>query len=199
MDQPTVDEAQTSSPASAVKYTMDSRLSRFTVQAFAGGVLSALGHSPVFAIRDFSGDIVLDSDSIEGSSMHLKIRADSLAVTSDTSDKDRREIEKTMNAEVLESSRYPEIIFDSRRISASALGEGSYMASIQGDLTLHGVAQSVTIPARVLVIGDLLRASGSFSIKQTDYRIKLASVAGGVLKIKDELKFNFDMVARKEA
>lgn len=198
MDQPSVDEAQASSQGSVAKYTLDSRLSRFTVQAFAGGFLSALGHSPVLAIRDFDGEIILDPVAVERSSMHLKIRADSLAVTSESSDKDKREIERTMNAEVLETDKYPEIIFDARRISATTAGEGSYMASLLGDLTLHGVRQSLTVPARVLVTGELLRASGSLSIKQTDYRIKLASVAGGVLKIKDELKLNFDIVARKQ-
>jgi hypothetical protein len=37
-----------------------------------------------------------------------------------------------------------------------------------------------------------------FSLKQTDYRIKLVAVAGGTIKVKDELKFSFDIVARKQ-
>jgi len=45
----------------------------------------------------------------------------------------------------------------------------------------------------------MLRAFGDFTIRQSDYRIKLASVAGGALKLKDELKFTFDIVARRKA
>jgi hypothetical protein len=33
---------------------------------------------------------------------------------------------------------------------------------------------------------------------QSDYDIPLVSVAGGTLKLKDELKFAFDIVARKQ-
>jgi len=40
--------------------------------------------------------------------------------------------------------------------------------------------------------------TGDFSILQSDYNIALVSVAGGALKLKDELKFAFDIVARKQ-
>jgi polyisoprenoid-binding protein YceI len=193
-----VNEARASAETAAFKYAVETRLSRFTVQAFAGGLLSAIGHSPVLTIHDFTGEILFESEAVERSSMHLKIRADSLTVTSDSSDKDRREIERTMNQEVLETARYPEITFDTRRVSGSHLGEGAYMVSLSGDLTLHGVSHNIVIPARANVTGDMLRASGEFSIRQTEYGIKLASVAGGVLKVKDELKFKFDIVARKQ-
>jgi hypothetical protein len=52
--------------------------------------------------------------------------------------------------------------------------------------------------AQVRIDGDTLRAYGEFSLRQTDYNIKLASVAGGTIKLKDELKFTFDMAARKQ-
>jgi hypothetical protein len=44
----------------------------------------------------------------------------------------------------------------------------------------------------------MLRASSDFTLNQTDYNIKLVSVAGGTLKLKDELKFSFEIVARKQ-
>ncbi len=37
-------------------YVIDSRASRFTVQAFATGMLARMGHNPTIGIRDFSGD-----------------------------------------------------------------------------------------------------------------------------------------------
>ena len=49
-----------------------------------------------------------------------------------------------------------------------------------------------------MLTGDSLRAFGNFSLLQTDYDLKLASVAGGALKVKDELKFSFDLVGRKK-
>jgi hypothetical protein len=49
-----------------------------------------------------------------------------------------------------------------------------------------------------VLTGDSLRAFGNFSLLQTDYDLKLASVAGGALKVKDELKFSFNLVGRKK-
>jgi polyisoprenoid-binding protein YceI len=69
---------------------------------------------------------------------------------------------------------------------------------LNGELTLHGVSRPLTVPARVTINGDILKASGTFSLLQTDYDIQLVSVAGGALKVKDEVKFSFDIVARKQ-
>jgi hypothetical protein len=45
-------------------------------------------------------------------------------------------------------------------------------------------------------MGAMLRISGEFSLRQSDYGIKPVSFAGGALRLKDELKFNFELVAR---
>jgi len=60
------------------------------------------------------------------------------------------------------------------------------------------VTRPLTVPARVTVNGDSLRAAGDFSILQSDYEIQLVSVAGGALKVKDEVRLSFDIVARKQ-
>jgi polyisoprenoid-binding protein YceI len=72
-------------------YVLDKSASRFTVRAFATGMLSALGHNPTIAIRDFSGDVTFDPANIEKASLRLQIRADSLEVTDDIKSKDRKE------------------------------------------------------------------------------------------------------------
>ena len=40
-------------------YVLDKSASRFTVRAYASGMLSVLGHNPTIAIRDFSGEASL--------------------------------------------------------------------------------------------------------------------------------------------
>ena len=47
-------------------------------------------------------------------------------------------------------------------------------------------------------MGTMLRISGEFPIRQSDYGIKPVSFAGGALKLKDELKFSFELVARRQ-
>jgi polyisoprenoid-binding protein YceI len=181
----------------AVRYLIDSAASKFSVQAFAGGLLSAFGHNPVITIPSFTGEVQL-TEQVEQSSFIMTIAAGSLRVASDVSEKDRLEIERMMHERVLESVEYPEILYTCSKVSASKTGEGQYWAASNGDLTLHGTTRSLNIPARVSLTGESLRAIGNFTLLQSDFGIELVSVAGGSLKVKDELKFSFDVVARKQ-
>jgi hypothetical protein len=52
--------------------------------------------------------------------------------------------------------------------------------------------------ANVFVTGDLLRGAAETSLRQSDFGIKLVSAAGGMLKVKDDVKLTFDFVARKQ-
>jgi polyisoprenoid-binding protein YceI len=176
-------------------YRIHTEVSRFTVRGFAGGLLSGLGHNPVLAIRDFSGEAHFEPDDLEKSSLCLKIKAGSLEVQNDASDKDRFEMKRVMDHEVLEVARYPEIAFESTRVSGAKAGESFYRLAIDGNLALHGVTRRLSVPAQVWVTPDQLRANGEFAVRQSDFGIKLASVAGGVLKLKNELKFTYDIVA----
>jgi polyisoprenoid-binding protein YceI len=179
-------------------YAVDARLSRFTVQAFAGGFLGAFAHSPRFAIRGVSSEISVDPEDLESAKLRMEIRSNSLRLLDDVSDRDHREIERVMREEALETVTYPTITFETRSVSASQIGDRQYTVNLGGRLSLHGVTRPLTIPARVAFVGDRLRAYGEFSLKQTDYRIKLVTVAGGAVKVKDDLKFSFDLVARKQ-
>jgi polyisoprenoid-binding protein YceI len=181
-----------------VRYAVEPGLSRFTVRAFATGLFSSLGHNPTIAIRDFSGEAAIPEDGLEGGSLHLNIDSRSLAVTDEVSEIDRRQMELVMNQEVLETARYPEIVFAAKAISGTRSDGGPFMANLAGDLSLHGVTHTQSVPVRVMLNGETLRAQGEFSVRQTTYGIKLVSVAGGSLKVKDELKCSFDIVARKK-
>lgn len=185
--------------SNAIHYRLNPAESRFTVQAFAEGLFSAFGHDPVIAIRDFNGEAEFAPGSQEPAQLQMTIKADSLAVADEVKEKDRLEIERMMREDVLETTKYPEIVFTSTNISASRLGEGRYRARIIGELSLHGVTHNnLWIHAEVAVNGDSLRARGEFPLKQTDYGIKPVSVAGGAMKVKNELKFSFDIVAGKQ-
>ena len=182
----------------ADRYVIDSRASRFTVQAFATGLLARMGHNPTIGIRDFSGEMQFNPDKLEAGGFHLVIKSASLSVQDDISDKDLREIERLMNQEVLETAKFPEIVYEATSISVTKMADTLYSATLNGKLTMHGVTRNQTIVVRVALLGSMLRASGDFTLDQTDYDIKLVSVAGGALKLKDELKFSFEIVARKQ-
>jgi polyisoprenoid-binding protein YceI len=188
-------EAET---ATLTHFVVDAGASRFSVQAFATGFLSAMGHNPVIGIRTFSGEVNFSSESLQASGLKLAIQAGSLGVQDDISDKDRREIEKLMNEQILEPAKYPEIVFEAAQVAVTRLGDALYSLSANGNLSFHGASRSQPVTARVAVFGEMLRASGDFTLDQSDYGIKPISVAGGALKVKDELKFSFELVARKK-
>ncbi len=185
--------------SAAETYSINAMVSRFTVQAFASGLLSAFGHNPKIGIRDLKGEIRFNPAQIEQSTMHLVVRADSLTVIDNISDKDRRDIESDMRAKVLETGKYPEIVFDVAGVSVKKVDDGQAQVTLNGQLTLHGVTRAQKVPATAVVTGDMLRAFGEFSLLQTDYGIKPVSAVGGGLKVKDEVKFTFDIVARKQS
>jgi polyisoprenoid-binding protein YceI len=189
----------TENETSVARYEFDTGQSRFTVQAFATGLLAGFGHNPTIGIHDFSGEAQFEPGTFANAALRLVIKTGSLAVLDEVKEKDRREIEQTMLNDVLEVARYPEVVFQSTQITPTRIVEGRYKARIIGDLTMHGVTRNgLWIAAQFTVDGDKLRAQGDFTLKQTDYKIKLVSVAAGALKLKDELKFTFDLVARKE-
>ncbi len=180
------------------RYLIDSGISRFTVRAFATGLLSAIGHNPTIAINDFKGQVRVGSDSLEGASLRMAIKADSLTVQNQISDKDRREMEKKMMKEVLETDRFPEIVYECTDVSGSYGVAGPSLVVLNGNLTLHGITRNLSINTTASLLGNLLRASGEFSIQQSDYGIRPVSAVGGTIRLKDELKFSFEVVARKQ-
>jgi polyisoprenoid-binding protein YceI len=180
------------------RYVIDGRSSRFTVRAFAAGMLAAMGHNPTIGIRDLSGEMTFNPDELEAGSLKIVIKSSSLSVQDDISSKDLHEMERLMNQEVLETTKFPEILYEAPNISLTKMDDTLFSAVLKGNLTLHGISRSQPIDVRVALLGSMLRASGDFTLNQTDYGIKLVSVAGGALKLKDELKFSFEIVARRQ-
>jgi len=183
-----------------LSYKADTSQSKFTVQAFATGLLSGFGHNPTIAIRDFTAEIRFVPETFANAAFRLEVRADSLTVIDDVKEKDRLEIEETMHRQVLETATYPDIVFQSTSVTVTRVVPGRYKARIIGDLTLHGVTRAgLWLQAQLMISEDQLRAQGDFILKQSDFKIKPVSVAAGALKLKDELKFNFDIVTRRES
>jgi len=182
-----------------VHYVIDPQGSTFIAQAFATGLLSSFGHSPKLAIRDFKGELSFSQNgmSIEGARLNISIQADSLEVSDDLAEKDRQEIHRKMCEEVLDTDRFSEIVYACSRVSASGSG-ARYWVSLNGELRLHGVTRPMPVSARAVINGSSLRASGEFSVRQSQFGIAPVSAAAGAIKIKDEVKCTFDILARKQ-
>jgi len=183
---------------SSVRYVVDTKASQFTVQAFASGLIAAVAHSPKIAIRDWSGEIRMDSAGLKNGVLQVRIKAASLEVLDELRDADRRELHRVMNQEVMETARYPEIVYESSEIQAEKVREDLYRVNVAGKLSLHGVSNSHRFVVQAAMGPDTARAYGDFTVRQSDYDIRIASIAGGTLKLQDDLKFSFYVVARRQ-
>jgi len=182
-----------------VRYIIETTESTFTARAFATGLFASFGHSPTIAIPDFEGEAILNPDAAEKSSLRIVIHAASLNASNDIPEKDREELNRRMQKEVLESGYFSEIVYECSGVSSSNIGEGQYWMVLSGKLTLHGVTRVQLVSARVSVNGDKLRAAGDVSIRQSEYAIRPVSAGGGTIRLKDEVRLSFEIFARKEA
>ena len=182
-----------------VRYVLNSARSEFTVQAFAAGFFSGFGHNPIIGIRDFTGAAQFSPDQLYDGSLRLEINSKSLEVLDDIKEKDKQEIEQAMHDDVLETTQFPEIVFQSTSVTLTKVNDERFKAKVIGDLTMHGITRSgLWIMPKFTLDGDELTATGNFTLKQTDYGIKLVSIAAGALKLKDELEFNFNIIGKKQ-
>lgn len=181
-----------------VRYLIDTAVSRLTVQAFATGLLSLFGHNPTIGIRDYEGEIQFTPETYENALVRATIRTSAMEVLDEMKTDDRKRLERQMFEEVLDVKRFPTAVFESKQITVQKLSNDLLQARVTGGLSFHGVTQSHSIDARATVMGTMLRISGEFSLRQSDYGIKPVSFAGGALRLKDELKFKFELVARRQ-
>jgi polyisoprenoid-binding protein YceI len=181
-----------------VRYTIDPKASQFTVQAFADGLISAVAHSPRIAIREWVGDVSFVPGTLSNAKLKMTIKAASLEVIDELRDSDRRTLQRVMYDDVLETRSYPEVTFDSSGVGVERLRDGLYRVNIEGRLSLHGSTNVTGFSSQVAFGVDTFRAYGEFTLLQTDYGIVVASIAGGTLKLQDELKFRFYVVGRKQ-
>jgi polyisoprenoid-binding protein YceI len=181
-----------------VRYVLDPSVSRFTVQAFATGILSAFGHNPTIAIRDYDGEVQFAPGTYENASVHVTAKTTTFEVLDEMKRSDREKLEQEMFSTVLDAARFPTVLYQSRQIVVQKDGGDLLKVSVTGDLTLHGVTQVHSFEARAVNMDPTVRIFGDFTLHQSDYGMKQFSVAGGVLRLKDELKFKFELIARRK-
>jgi len=83
-------------------------------------------------------------------------------------------------------------------VTGSGNGE-RYWLALNGELTLRGITREVPVMTRAVVNDTSVRASGEFVLRQSDFGIPPVTAVGGTIRLKDELKCTFDIVARKQS
>ena len=126
-------EAGTQKAMSIARFVVDKTASRFTVQAFATGLLSVFGHSPRIEIRDYDVEIRCNRETFENASVGLAIRTGSMEVLDEMKPSDRQKLEQEMYEKVLESRTFPTAANKSDTIKVEKVTNGLVRAQSEGD------------------------------------------------------------------
>jgi len=180
------------------RYRIDASKSTFMVRAFSGGLLWFKGHDHFIAVRDFTGEVRLTPQSISPASLQLTVKSDSLVETRDVfTEQQKQIINKELREIVLKTAQHPEINFQSTNVTGSLASGGQFEARIVGDLTMHGVTRRIVIPAQVSLGSADLRARGEFTVDRSDFKVSATSAFHGMVRVRDKLKFTFDILAQR--
>jgi polyisoprenoid-binding protein YceI len=173
----------------AERRTIDADRSTLTVSVYKSGMFSGFGDNHVIRAPIASGSISADPPL----AVDMIVRSASLTVLDPKLAADKRlEVQSRMlGAEVLDSHTYPEIGFTSTSIESVSPDQWT----VTGRLSLHGETRQTTFA----VTRHDGRYQGTVAVKLRDFGIKPISVAGGTVKVKDELKVEFDIVAQNES
>lgn len=181
--------------AAEATYQIDSKQSRLMIHAGTAGAFGFAGHSHEIAARIIKGTVRGSAENPESSSVEITVKSDSLEETEQFSAKDLTTINTKMKDEVLEVSKYPDIVFKSSKVALTKRNANSYEIRVDGDLSLHGISKPISIPMTVRLNGSSLKATGQFTILRDDFNINTASAGGGTVKVSKELKVSIEIVA----
>jgi hypothetical protein len=178
-----------SASAYAQSKAIDGNKSSLKIRVFKSGAFAAFAHDHEIEAPIAEGKIDEGKlDSSDHASVQLRVDSRKMRVLDPEIAADKRaEIQHTMlGTTVLDAEKFPEISYQST--SVTGRGEGRW--EVRGDLSLHGKRQPVAVEVS-LKDGHY---RGSTSIKQSDFGIEPIRIAGGTVKVKDELKIEFDIV-----
>jgi len=167
---------------SAQPRTIDTAKSRLNVHVYKAGLFSKLGHDHEIAAPIARGTVDTTGRRVE---LELKVAA-MRVLDPGISAQERAQIQSTMlGSAVLNSSKYPEITFRSTQVQATDPDTWSVL----GELTMHG--ETHIVPVQVREMGG--HYVGSSRFKQTEFGIQPVKVAGGMVRVKDEVRIDFDI------
>ena len=165
--------------------SIDTEHSTMTVHVYRSGLFSFAGDNHEIQAPIASGALNEAERTVE---LRVDVRQMRVLDPNLSADKRSQVQGKMLSPDVLDPERYPEITFRS-----TGVDEKNSNLSVRGNLMLHGQ----TRPINVSVTRTQSHYRGSATVKQTDFGIKPISIAGGTIKVKDEVGIDFDIVTHQ--
>jgi len=122
------------------------------------------------------GEVRFDSSTGEATG---SITLDATSAQTGNSSRDR-----TMHAEILESQKFPEIVFTAKRVKGLVASEGNSQVEVSGTFRLHGRDHEMTVPVSIDRGADgRFQADAHFAVPYVQWGLKNPSTF--VLRVSD--------------
>jgi polyisoprenoid-binding protein YceI len=178
-------------------YTIDLSQSRVTATLTQEGFIARRYPTHRVEVKNFSGKIEVSERDQTRIAVEVEAETKSLTNADEgMTEFERREFHNVLNNSVLESDKFPKIKFVSTSVSDARKSGETRSFTLNGELTMRDATKRVSFPVTVTISNDQLRATGDAELKQTDFGIKPYSGKLGMIRIGDEVKINFAIVAK---
>ena len=130
-----------------------------------------------------TGSITIESSGSTTTLTAAMLTVDTTSIASDKSQRDNR-----MRREGLQTDTFPTATFTLTapvEVPAAALDGTASDVTLTGDLMLHGVTKSVSIPAQAQLVDGTISVAGSISFPLSDYSITAPNIGGFIVSIAD--------------
>jgi hypothetical protein len=170
-------------PGAAAERLIDIRRSTVTVHVFVPAAAHALADHHIIQAP-------LSEGTFDEAIPHFQLVIDGgrlRVLDPGRSARQRRQVQSRMlGPDVLDVNRFRWISFHS--VTIEPLGVDQWL--VLGELGLHGTVRPLTM--NVARKGD--RYKGSVKVRQSDYGIVPLSLAGGVVRVMDDIEIDFDIL-----
>lgn len=177
------------------KFQFDSTNAVVQVHVGTSGAFGFLGHGHLMQAPIQRGTLVYRPLDPGHTSVELAVDANALQVVDpELSVGDKQKIQATMESErVLGVKEYPTISFKSTRVEP----ERDHQLAIHGNLMIRDKTRAVTVHANLEQVGPEWKAAGQCQFKQTDFGIRPVTAGLGTVRVQDQIKITFQIVARQ--
>ena len=179
-------------------YAFDARMSEINIILKQDGLMSRRYPTHRVVAKSFSGKIELPPDETK---MAVEVIAETKMLTNADeamSDFERKEFHASLRGPILEADKFPAIKFISVSVAGLQKIADARSFTLNGDLTLHGVTKRMAFPVNVTIKEKELRATGEAKLRQSDFGVKPFEKGMGLIKIGDEVKVSFSIIAKTQ-
>jgi polyisoprenoid-binding protein YceI len=117
-----------------------------------------------------------------------------LAVDAASGDSGGGARDRRMNKEILQSDRFPEIVFRPDRVEGKILPQGASQARLHGIFSIHGCDHEIELPLEVRAADGQYTVSGHFTVPYVKWGMKNPSTL--MLRVSETVEIQIETVAK---